>query len=312
LQKINKLPKDLNLIIIKFLLVLICQWSTEKIREADNNIKQLLSYRLGANLSEEDKKKLPPSLGVLLTGTHHSGKSSTVNTLLRILNQEWDTPYGLHKKHAEVTARGGHHGTSRYDVYKPNTGIFIFYDCPGIVENNRDTYPDLVEKCLTEGMKTGKLTSRDGKMITSISTTDLQWNKYGNMCSAAILVLCKEDLTDKSIRNLLSSREFLESWRKEDRLPLVVITGKTEITKWKPETEIQKDISDLIGVTNVFWLDNPTNYKDRPCDKCSTPQNFHYCGNTRNLANEWQVYLLLKWIYDSTEQRFKAKLSESK
>jgi len=288
-------------------------YSLAEIQKADNDIQTLIGLKMGGNsLSENDLNilNLPSYLGVLVTGAQHSGKSSTINTILRILNEDWKVNYGLHKKYAEVTARGGYHGTSRHEVFTPKKGIFRFYDCPGIVVNNSSSYPDYVQKCLTEGLTAGGLTTRDGTMIKNISASGGEWNKSGNMCSSVILVICKDDVTDNTYRNLLKNTELMEKWRAEDRLPFVVLTGKKEFLNWKTESQIKDEISDLTGVSSFYWLENSENYKDRPCESCATSEYCSFCSRVRNLENEWQVYLLLNAIYDSAQQRFKAKLSE--
>jgi len=279
------------------------------LQQQNDNAREIQEMRLGSYLSQEEKKNitLPKYMNVLITGSHHSGKSATINTILRVLNSEWNTPYGLHVEHAPVGSIGGYHTTTRYQEYCPITDCGIkLYDCAGYDdENSVEHFAEFFEKALSKGLNCHQMTSHDGKMIKSETAKNNP--NPSDFCSAVVLVLCREDLTNKKYKKIIS--DTTKYLIKEDRLPQVVITGKNDLG-WVKKSEIEREIQLLVGTRDIFWLENYVAYNTNPCSQCESALDCSRCPFVRNLENELQVYMLIKALFNSADKRFRALLGK--
>jgi len=227
--------------------------SSEQRSQLDKNANLLKNMKMGSTLQTANQKLVSHySLCVLVTGSHHSGKSATINTILRVLNSEWDTDYGFYVQHSPVgTFRGGQHNTTRYQLFPPkddNCSVKLF-DCPGYDENNSNSFDEFFSKSLEEGLGSMELTNRDGAVKENIF---IQNTSSKDICSAVILVMCKEDLTNDSYRKLIP--DMTKHMVKHDHFPKVVLTGRASLLKWKKREDIELDVQQLVGTRDIFLV----------------------------------------------------------
>jgi len=185
------------------------------------NIKNL---KPGDKLEPEERKELkdlgfafPEKYNFSIIGLQHAGKSSFINTLIRIMKQEFGRPFCGYVQAAPKT---DDHCTKKLErIIVPNCNFRLF-DCQGINSVDPSNHIEFIKLCFNEGVEPGCSFS----LREAVVRPDPDSKFHGNLLLAAkvhldtntfhtgIKALCKElNVGDRRPILLLSYKDILNN-----------------------------------------------------------------------------------------------------
>jgi len=209
-------------------------YSKEELAQADKQLEALLEMKPGFNLRPEQSKNIYKILNILVVGLQHSGKSSFVNSVLRVFNKELETNMKIQAPTAPSTAS---HCTLFFEEYQPKNGFIRLLDCkaPTVLEADEVNF---FKSCILHGLK--PLSKIDQKNMTYAPEFKIH---------ASILLVSPEQLGDEGKRFLI--QKLAGTLGNFNRKPIVVLTHKDEMNKEK-EHKLLNEAKKLCN-TDVGW-----------------------------------------------------------
>jgi len=215
-----------------------------------SNIEEILNLRLGAGLPEKETEGMPSKLNILCAGLQHSGKSSLVNTFMRVLQQEWTKPYQFHC--IPAPSGGDNHVTRLYTEYVPiivtpdpedpkakpkrEPSSLCFFDCKA--SNGSVADLNFFQKCVSKGLRRG-------------STSENPIEDATCRINASILVISPGQLENEGTKSHI--KQLVDVLKQADRTPIIVITYKDDINE---EEDCQRKAGALCGTHQVLFIEN--------------------------------------------------------
>jgi len=211
----------------------------------DQKISATLNLALGSNLPiQEQGLNQIRKYNILVCGLHHTGKSSFINTIFRVLLKDFDKKL---KNFCPVSQSGiGDHMTEFADVIPPpNFSAISFFDmkAPEVSpENNQEL--EFFKRCIEVGVKKG-------------SSFSHIVDDPNNKIQVCILIISVYDLNN--IPKMKRLQQLVETIKLVNRPPIVVLTYgdkliTSEINLSPSEARIK--ILDRLSVEAPFIIEN--------------------------------------------------------
>jgi len=211
--------------------------SLKEIGAVNAKIDDICLVKPGQSINKSEQNGIFPTLNVLVVGLQHSGKSTLINTILRVLYKEWDKSL---QYYATTGGQNGDHCTQIFEKFVPkNLDTICFFDCkaPGKLDDKEALF---FETCITTG-------------LLPLSTVSDMKQDPSNRIHASLLVIAPEhlevDLKKTRIQQLSS---ILAQY---NRRPIVVITHKDELNS-KTEQRYRELVNQLCGTEQIVFITN--------------------------------------------------------
>jgi hypothetical protein len=126
--------------------------SQPTLQEVQALLAKVHTVKPGESLHLEERQGIFPIVNVLVIGLHHSGKSSLVNTMLRVLNEEWEEPFRFY---ASSGPRDDNVITNSYARYRPKKHCLAIYDAyaPDVFDEFDSNSLYFYERCIAKGIR---------------------------------------------------------------------------------------------------------------------------------------------------------------
>jgi len=231
-------------------------------------------YYPGSTLSDVDNKEgIYRCLNILVAGLRHAGKSSLVNTILRVLNSEWDKPFHYY---SDVGSRSENVTNLLSAISPKEFKQLCILDCFAATTLDNDEL-HFFTNCVTKGVRPG------GTKSHYIVDT-----KY--RCQAIIIVVSPSQLKKDDFK--LNLKQLMKSLVVADRRPIVVITHQDELES-SAEAEVKSTAKELFNTQQVICL---STYRE--CDNHYTPRNYNI---------DKAVLLLIQRCFSTADRVFNAE-----
>lgn len=209
----------------------------------EQNFNELKKRRVGDCLPREFRPTNPPSLNILVMGLHHSGKSSLINTILRILNNEFGKPINEWASPGNVTTKMTH-TTVMYEVFSSYldewSHIRLFdVKAPNIAEQ------DCIEKFQAFYEKV---------MSTGILPGEEETDHSDYIINSNLMVVTAEHIYNRDYLEVL--KKLSTVMKKYNRSPIVILTGKARHSTDSIESEAK--LKSIFNTPEVFIIENYT------------------------------------------------------
>lgn len=170
----------------------------------------------GTTLREDEKSDIFEVLNVLIVGLHHSGKSTLINTILRVLNKEWNSPYNFYANVGPISnlinGEEGH-GTFVLEPLRPSyMNTLRIFDCKAANDIKKDEEDQFFRDCITKGKRAVR---NENHNFTYVEDTACKIH-------VSVFVVTPYQLFDNTYSARLT--ELSVSLTKFNRKPIIVIT----------------------------------------------------------------------------------------
>jgi len=231
-----------------------------------------LDRKIGDTLQKELRPDQPPRLNILVVGLIHSGKSSFINTVLRVLNEEQKE---LFKARALPGTASGSHTTLVYESFGshlPRWDHIRLYDtkAPRLGD---DGYDKTSESFFLKATSTGLLPCLKDMVLSDATVS------AADKINSFVFVVCPEHVRTKDFYTAID--KIYSLMRLYNTKPIVVLTNIDRMD-YKEIQIMCEELKRICDSLQVYPLQNytiPKNANDIP------PQNFKTDNTVVNILD---------------------------